>query len=332
MMDRIPRILCLMAAAAVPTYLAARSRNVGPNFEYPSPVLAGLIGLGSLYLFYVAVMGSWGIWNTAVGKDGRASTSKFQALLWTIAVLFSYVALLDARWLHGLNEVVPNIPPNLLVALGISAVTTTGAAAVTASNVDSGRQVKPRAQNLGLAPIFEGDDERPDLGKVQLMAFTLIAILVFLGMVFQEIAAIPGLAAMTPPVTPANSLPDIDASLMALMGLGSAVYLGGKLVTTTTTPFLSTLSLRALSVGGADTDRTLTINGVNLGASQAGNQILLDGTALQTPTSTWTDTSVTVVVPKTRPDGSAWTTGHAVEVRIISGGRTSNALTLPLDP
>jgi hypothetical protein len=327
-MDRTLRIGVLVVAALFPAYLIGRSHNLGPDLGIATPVEAGLLGLFSLYLFYVAVMGEWGIWNAARGKDGRASTSKFQALLWTVAVIFAYIAVLDARWIHGYTEVLATIPPNLLVALGISVVTTTGAAAVTASNVDSGKQLKPTKKNQGLAPIFQNDDDQPDLGKIQLVAFTFVAIAVFLGAVFQELALI-GTGTGN---KPADSLPDIDASLMALMGLGSAVYLGGKLVTTAT-PFLSALSKPGLSVAGSDDDRKLTISGLNLGAGQAGNQVWVDGVALQAPATEWSDTSITVVIPTKKPDGSAWTTGKTVDVLVVSGGRSSaNSLKLRLDP
>jgi len=74
--------------------------------------------------------------------------------------------------------------------------------------------------------IFLDAKGRPDLGKVQVILWTLIAIGVFLSHVF--------LSMSTAGVCNANqecltTIPDIGQTLMVLMGLGHGAYIGNKL-------------------------------------------------------------------------------------------------------
>jgi hypothetical protein len=74
--------------------------------------------------------------------------------------------------------------------------------------------------------LFKDSSGSPDLGKIQLMLWTLIAVGVFLSGVFANIHN-PGVC--TPQGECKESLPDIGETLMILMGLGHGAYLGKKI-------------------------------------------------------------------------------------------------------
>lgn len=143
--------------------------------------VAALMILGMLFV-YGRISGNVAIWKVAMGSDGHPSTSKLQAFLWTIVVLVAYLAIVVAGWQeHHTVAPIGDIPPNILLAMGLSFGTAVGAAAITTSQVASGHTTKPAAQESpqGLRAIFTDDDGRPDLGKVQLMIWTAVALGIF---------------------------------------------------------------------------------------------------------------------------------------------------------
>jgi len=217
-------------------------------------VLTGLAGLALLWLI-ILIATRKHIWALAMGEDGRPSTSKLQMLIWTTAIVFAFLAIFQIRFSAGFRDALPNLPDNLLIAMGISVVTAVSAKsiAVNAANSDNsgdntpavivpGVAVPPAPPDPAPAPssatphgksgIFSGNDGNPDLGKVQLMLWTFIAVGVFLANVF---ALIRHPNCSPTGGTPCNvsvgslGLPDIGATLMILMGLGHGAYLGKKI-------------------------------------------------------------------------------------------------------
>lgn len=295
-----------------------------PYFKWvagtPQPLWAGIAAVAFIYAAYLAATGNVAIWNSARGEDGRASTSKFQVLLWTAIVIFGYVAVLAVRWKAGQTDTLPDIPENVLVALGISSGTAVAANVITANAVGTGAKVKePPVSQRGLAPIFQNDAGQPDIGKIQLVAWTFIAVAVFLAGVLRIVGS---------GVTDA-SLPDIDPTLMVLTGLGSATYLGKKLIPATT-PTVVSISVDELTLRETDS-REVTITGTNFGDAQAGSQIALGETALQTKPTAWSATEITFVVPVKRPNGEVWTYGKALPVTVsVAGTRSPSLVSLTL--
>lgn len=281
------------------------------------PVLDGVLALAFVYSFFLGATGQFGIWNAIRGEDGRASTSKFQVFLWTSVVVFAYVAIMGLRWRTGATQPLPDIPGNLLAALGISIGTATAAAAVTANNVEHGRESKGMTAEKGLAPIFQNDAGEIDLGKVQLVAWTFIAVAVFLALVFAVLASGSADA----------SLPDIDPALMVLTGLGSAAYLGKKLVPTAT-PAITSRDPISVLPSAAAADRSVKLVGRNFGT--APGLVMIDNVALQDPTQ-WSDTTITFTVPATKPDTTAWRRDVPLDVTVsTTAGTVSNPVKLTL--
>jgi putative Ig domain-containing protein len=109
------------------------------------------------------------------------------------------------------------------------------------SYLSSGRIVKPTVIGEAasvptgkLGAIFQDDNGSPDLSKIQMVGWTLIALAAYLINVAHQIHQIhhnPGADL---------SLPDIDAALMVLMGLAQGTYVGKKLVSTNPTLAITT--------------------------------------------------------------------------------------------
>ena len=152
-------------------------------------------------------------------------------------------------------QALSTIPVNLLTVLGFSTATAAAAKGITSGFVQTGKMTKPGAlpgepgKNTG--GIFQDDGGSPELAKIQMIGFTIIAIGIFLATVIHQIA----IGDVT------DGLPNIDASLMVLMGISSGGYLGKKLVTFGT-PMLyppspetgppgTTVTLRGSSMGSA---------------------------------------------------------------------------------
>lgn len=155
------------------------------------------------------------------GADGRPSTSKFQFFLWTAVVIFSYAALYTVKLHNKQFDPITNLPSNVLIAMGMSVVSASTAKAITTSYVNTNRITKSTVtRDEGrFGHIFQDDSGVPDLSKLQIIAWTFICIATYLIVVGQHIT------------TNDPTIPDIDNSLMALMGLGHAAYLGKKAVT-----------------------------------------------------------------------------------------------------
>jgi len=222
------------------------------------PYALGLAGLGAFWLI-LFISTRQHPWDLIIGEDGQPSTSKFQVILWTAAVVFAYLAIYQIRFSHGHPEGMPDLPQNLLIAMGISVVTSVSAKAiaVNASNnaaaaaaaaptkmVATGPSVVAQPVDgppvmvtpVEVAPkpdllidqsgLFKDSSGSPDLGKIQLMLWTLIGVGIFLSGVFANIHS-PGVC--TPQGDCKESLPDIGETLMILMGLGHGAYLGKKI-------------------------------------------------------------------------------------------------------
>lgn len=135
-------------------------------------------------------------------KDGHASISQFQLLLWTFVVGASavYVMLLSGELVE--------IKPHLLVLLGISGAANLGAR-VTAPPVmrAAGAAAMPSWSDLVM------NDGQIDPTRVQMLFFTLITaafVLVYIVSVYE--------------------LPDIPDGFMLLMGVSNSLYVGAKVV------------------------------------------------------------------------------------------------------
>ncbi len=193
-----------------------------------NPWLETAAVLATFWALYYLGARSWRFWHLAIGRDGRYSTSLFQGLAWTIVVLASYVAIWFARVHLGVTGALGPVPQGVLAAMGLSVGTTAAAAGITSHRVRTRRDVRTRADKTALSQLVNDDLGHPNLSKAQLMAWTAVALLVYS---VSTVAAVDGTMAATgsgqlPP------LPDIESTLLLLMGIGQGAYLAVKAVST----------------------------------------------------------------------------------------------------
>ena len=143
------------------------------------PILVGFAFLALVFGLYWVWKRSWNVFVLAEGADGRLSTSKFQVLLWTIVVLFGYVVVETGRFMRGNFDALDKIPPNVLIALGFTLGTATLAKGITTSFIAGGRLKKEPDKQSGASTLVADDDGAPDLSKAQLLAWTLLALVVY---------------------------------------------------------------------------------------------------------------------------------------------------------
>jgi hypothetical protein len=157
-----------------------------------------------------------------VGFDGRYSKSKFQMAVWFAALFASYSAAvyLRARYSHGLAWGGVNIPQNLLLISGLSALSFAGAKGITSSAVSRGVISKAQGTPSFPADFLYADDGRPDFGDFQMLVVTALATFVYLGSVLTFLGHMDLAANVT--------LPDVDTTILSAFGLGQGAYLAKK--------------------------------------------------------------------------------------------------------
>ncbi len=269
----------------------------------------GVLGVvGYLSIVYLFTGRSGGITGMVAGQDGRLSTSKFQFFVWTAIVVFSYIALFVWKsTLHCAEAAVANcgslqqLPTNVLIAMGFSVITMATAKGITTSYVAAGRLLKDQnTKDPGISDLVIGDLGKPDLSKIQMLTWTAIAIAVYL---YQVVSLLPTFTAKKP-------FPDIDETLMILMGIGQGAYLGTKLATSTTAKLLS------ITPATAPVGATAAINGQGFGAT-GGTVQFGDVVAAS---SSWSDTAVAFTVPPRKNDGTPFISGNTVYVGLVLQG------------
>ena len=302
-----------MNVVAMQAAISGAAKTVAPHTSAGAKWGAVGSGLGVLLLLYAvtAVMSRhWNPRELVNGFDGFASTSKLQWFLWLVVIIFAYVALWVLRAEQSDLSSLSKVPVNVLTVLGFSTGTAAAAKGITSGYVQTGKVSKPGPPQVGATAantggIFQDDSGAPELAKIQMMGFTIIAIGIFLATVIHQI--------VTDDIS--AGLPDIDSSLLVLMGISQGGYLGKKLVTFGT-PTLYTPDPARAAIGA-----TVTLSGANLGTA---GQLTMNGAPVVT--TSWSATSIGFSVPAVNPaGGAAWTAPEQVVPLVASVvGQASN--------
>jgi hypothetical protein len=271
-----------------------------------------LIGIGSLlflWLLYRVFSGKWDLLDLAKGSDGLPSSSQFQFLLWTITFIFAYITVYCARSLKGEYGPISDIPSNLLVLMGISGGSMIISKGITIYHISRGtvsqKVMEPKFNRLRY--LIADDSGEPALNKLQMMVWTIIAIGIYLFMVNRDLA-VSGLPA----------LPDLDDSMLVLMGISQGTYLGKRLVSTTS-PILLGLEPESIKA-----DQDITLTGKNFGDAQEGGMVKVGDLNIAKMIE-WGNDKVKCHLPKNVPTGQCL-------VSIIVKSKESNGLTLTVEP
>jgi hypothetical protein len=163
-----------------------------------------------------------------LGADNRYSNSKFQTVLWFWVVISAYCAIVFHRmtasgwsYIGGVD-----IPQNLLILSGISVLTFAAAKAITFGKVEQatarGEDAKPSAMVPKIGDLTSDDLNRTDLGDFQMVVVTILAVIIYAIATVEFMGRIEFRSVIT--------MPDVDATLLAIFGLSQAAYLGKKRV------------------------------------------------------------------------------------------------------
>jgi len=233
-----------LGAAIIVAFVLILVFSQKTTWTYPALAVLGY------YALSLIVSGCPSPFQWAVGADGKLSVSKFQFLIWNATVVFSYIWIFSARYEANANLDGLTIPHYVLYAMGFSIGTLALAKGITVSYLNAGRVSKPpdptgsRLTDL----VAQDDGETPDLVKSQMLLWTVIAVVVYMAETVKAVNA----------AATATALPNIDQTLMILMGLGQAAYLGNKLVSSDV-PILTSVSPAQAAPGDK-----ITIAGNNL--------------------------------------------------------------------
>ncbi|MER7758575.1 hypothetical protein [Streptomyces sp. NPDC097619] len=160
-----------------------------------------------------------------LGKDGRVSTSRTFALLWSLVLAWMLVTLLvyalaDGRgmeWFGGPDGPLDPITPLYLLLLGGPYLAHLGAKEIVSARVSGGRLAKPRAAagEDRLRDLVHDDTGRTDLADFQYVLFNAVAL---------AYVVVPFLCDIR------RGLPDLPAEIALLTGAPAAAYLANKAV------------------------------------------------------------------------------------------------------
>ena len=193
-----------------------------------------LLGSAAVCLLLYNMFSGFKPTQLIIGEDNRYSNSKFQMAVWFFVLITSYVAALWMRLRSGgwdfLGGV--DIPKNLLLLSGLSALTFGGAKAITSSKDTSadGKTKNPEKPNFFRDLTHNDGDPTAnppvppqfDFGDFQMVVVTLIAVATYIALIFNFLGTVE--------YSKAVSLPDVDTTILATFGLGQGAYLTKKAV------------------------------------------------------------------------------------------------------
>lgn len=169
-------------------------------------------------------------------SEGYGSLTNFQFLVWTAVFLFSIVWVYTVRIQGGVLTPAIGIPSNALLLMGVNTASAIGSKAITAGKQkDPKRERKEAPTGTSLWSMLNEDDGRPSLARVQMFIWTLVSVTIYIATLFGLLVGPFVLNSNAFVATPfcALSIPDVDLSLVTLMGLSHAAFLGRKYYDTT---------------------------------------------------------------------------------------------------
>ena len=281
------------------------------------PYVIGFAAIGVIWVIYAVLTQKWNPLALAEGADKRISLSKFQWLLWLWVIAFTYVVIYSARFLvsGGVLDPLTDIPANILLILGFSTGTMALAKGITQAYASGGAIAKENAEGMKAGDLVADDAGFPDLSKLQMFIWTLIAVAIYLAKLIGVVAS-AALAPNTARALDVLAIPDLDSSLMLLSGLVSTGYLAKKIVTRDA-PHIASITPSAAPAGQPV---KVIVLGKNLGPRKNGSSLNV-GHTLDTPVEAWTDGRINATFPARPAAGT-------LLVSVIVAGVKSNEVTL----
>lgn len=311
-----PKLVAISALALIPVALLIICVLLGAAAFKTSPTPAVAPGSSADRLLL-------GLVGPAIGADGRLSLSKLQFYAWTIVIVYCYSVLALFRFhlawtpqciLDAASQLgTLGVPSNVWIVLGLSSATLVGAKGITNSqirnNLISKTRVPPRVRFSDL--LWDDTANSFSLTRLQMLVWTLVAVSVYVIATYSSISAQDAiyqtvlLHTTFPPVSAdlmtrlaqypglhfVQGIPDVDYTLLILMGLSQATYIGNKLAVVTPPAIYS------LAANRVRPDDTITINGNNFGNTATTGQVILNSSVLPSNQIIgWADSQITVAV------------------------------------
>ena len=178
-------------------------------------------------------------WDIIREGDYNPSLSRFQFLVWTLAISFVVISVFFIRSFGGVPSF-PNgdlIPENLLELMGISTAIPVVSNVISRIRYDTSLSntlpLKTKVPKFATM-LFEGN--KPTLGRYQMFLWTWISVIFFLFVFFSTVSDTMKEIETTnkDPIAKSNPLRNlsvhgIDSKLVLLMGLSQGGYLAAKL-------------------------------------------------------------------------------------------------------
>ena len=203
------------------------------------------------------------------GPNMDPSLSLFQFLVWTFVVIFSFILVYSIKILAGdYNLAGSTIPYNLLVLMGISTAVPILSTAIskayyerdpTLENVvasafesKNNEELKKLRKENSIGKMLK-ENNKPTLARYQMFAWTFIGIFIYLFSLSSLVASND-----QPQEIKKISVPDVDITIVVLMGLASTAFLGLKAVS-------SHMTIREVYPLRVEAGNSLSIFGTNFG-------------------------------------------------------------------
>jgi len=211
-----------------------------------------------LFLLFTSIAGHGitGLWRGLfIDERNKISLSRFQMILWTVVVLSAYLtaALYNIRWNPTGDPLGIAIPYQLWILMGISTTSLVGSPLIKTTKKQRPAAEGERQETLSLlkkegfaeqqvrttgqlvlnadpqfsrwSEMFKGEETGTaahlDLAKIQMFYFTIVLVIAY--------AALIG-AGFADTTTRVSSLPSLDSSILALLGISHAGYLTHKAI------------------------------------------------------------------------------------------------------
>jgi hypothetical protein len=280
---------------------------------FSAGILTGAILYIVGYLLKRLKMG-FKLWDV-IREAGYPSLARFQFTVWTAIVIFCFTTICIMRFLAGSLAIPNNIPENLLALMGISAGVTAVSTGVSKSKY--GEETKVYTKETWNKDVLNDPKKKfgtmilengvPSITRFQMLAWTLLSVALYLA----KFLAI--LSAFT--IADANTLclPDIESTLLVLMGISQTAYVGGKWVAPTK-PQIMNASYENRKINEEDTP-FVVVNGNNFGDNKG--VVVLDNKVIAQDKITWDTAVVSFEAPKTALEGK-----HTVKLKI--GAKETN--------
>jgi hypothetical protein len=220
--------------------------------------------------------------------DWYPSLALFQFVMWTSLIAFLYLGIYLTRAFGGVTAFPPSIPTNILTLLGISVGVpiVSGGVSSIKYTTDTPKQRPPDKDLKPFSSMLEEND-KPTLTRFQMFIWTWIGVIIYLALFLAMITGPGALQAVQN-----LSLPDIDPTLVALMGLSQAGYIGGKAVASLA------VEVTSISPSQGKAGQSISLLGSGFGSKASEGAVWFDDThVLGSSVDNWTNSRIDLKVP-----------------------------------